>query len=58
LLKLPRISLLVVDEARIIVALVEILEDGREDLGLLIRQRDLLALRVEHLVLQHALEEG
>lgn len=56
-LELPRVTLLIVDEARIVVALVEIFEDRREDLGLFIRQGDLLALRVKHLVLHHGLEE-
>ncbi len=58
LLQLPRVPLLVVDQARIVIGLVKILEDGREDLGFFVGQRDLLGLRVHHLVLQDALEEG
>lgn len=58
LLQLPRVALLVVDEAGIVVALVKVLENRREDLGLFVRQGNLLALRVEHLILEDALEEG
>lgn len=58
LLQLPRVALLVVDEAGVVVALVEVLENRREDLGLFVRQGNLLALGVEHLILEDALEEG
>ncbi len=58
LLQLPRVPLLVVHKARVVVGLVEILENGREHLGLFVGQRNLLGLRVHHLVLQDALEEG
>ena len=56
-LQLPRVSLLVVEKTRVVVAFVEILEDRREHLGLFIGQRNLLTLRIQHLVLQHGLEE-
>jgi len=36
----PRVALLVVQEARVVVALVEVLEDGREDLWLLVWEAD------------------
>jgi hypothetical protein len=58
LFQLPRVPLLVVHQARVVVALVEELEDGREDFGFFVGQRDLLGLRVHQLVLQDALEEG
>jgi hypothetical protein len=58
LLQLPRVALLVVNEAGIVVALVEVLENRREDLGLFVRQGNLLALGVEHLILEDTLEEG
>lgn len=57
LFQLPRVALLAVHQPRIVVALVQVLENGREDLGFFIGQRDLLVLRVHHLVLEHALEE-
>jgi hypothetical protein len=45
LLNLPRVTLLVVDQARIVVALVHVLEDRAEDLGLLLGEMDTLAAR-------------
>lgn len=54
----PRVPLLVVDQAWVVIPLVEILKDGREDFGFFIGQRDLFCLRVEHLVLQDTLKEG
>ncbi len=56
LLDLPGVPALVLDEAGVIVALVEVLEHGREDLGLLVGQVDALALRVHILALQGLLE--
>ena len=41
-LDLPCVPTLVVDQSRRVVTLVQVLEDGREDLGLLIRQGDAL----------------
>lgn len=43
-LHLPRVAALVVDQARVVVALVEVLEHGGEDLGLLVRQVDALGV--------------
>ncbi len=57
-LELPRVSVLVVQQARVVVALVEVLEDGAEDLRFLVRQRDPLALRLEVVAGQDLLEEG
>jgi len=57
-LQLPRVALLVVDEPRRVVAFVEILENRREDLGLLVGQRNLLGLRVCQLVVEDGLKEG
>lgn len=68
LLELPRVVALVVQEARIVVALVEVFEDGGEDLGLVFGQGDaarrtagasgLLVLFVEDLAVQDLLEVG
>ena len=57
LFELPRVSLLVVNQTRIIIAFVEILEHRREYFGLFVRQSNLLVLRIHHLALQHTLEE-
>lgn len=56
-LELPRVAVLVVQQAGVVVALVEVLEDGREDLGLLVRERNPLALCLEVLVPAGLLEE-
>lgn len=58
LLHLPRVALLVMHEAGEVIALVEILEDRREDLRLFVGQGDLLRLGVKHLVLKDVEEEG
>ena len=44
-LELPRIAALVVDEAGVVVALVEVLEDRREDFGLVVGQGNALGCR-------------
>ncbi len=49
ILELPRIPALVVADGRIVVALVEILEDAREDLGIIIGQVDALGVSLEEL---------
>lgn len=41
-LNLPRVTALVVHQARVVVALVEVLQHGREDLGLLVGEGDAL----------------
>jgi hypothetical protein len=57
LLQLPRVALLVVNETWVVVALVEVFENGREDFGFFVGKGYLLGLRVHHLVLQDTLEE-
>lgn len=49
LLELPRVPAFVVQQARVVVALVEILEDGRKDLGELFGQIDPLGAGFEEL---------
>lgn len=44
-LKLPRVVALVMDEARVVVALVEVLEHRREDFGLVVGQDNALGCR-------------
>ena len=44
LFQLPRVATFVVHQTRVVVSLVEVLEDGREDLWLVVRQMDTLAL--------------
>lgn len=57
-LQLPRVLPLIVDEARVVVAFVEILEDRGEDLGLFVRQRDALRRCFHELSAAGGLEEG
>ena len=57
LFNLPRVPPLVVHQTRVVVAFVEILENRREDLGLLIGKRDLLVLRVHHLPFEDIVKE-
>ena len=57
-LNLPRVAALVVREAREVVALVEVLEDGAEDLGLLVGERDALGRRVHVRGAQRLREKG
>lgn len=40
-LKLPRVSSLILNQTRVVIALVEVFQDRTEDLGLLVRKRDL-----------------
>ena len=56
-LELPRVAALVVHEARVVVALVEELEHGREDLGLLVGQGEALCLGFHELAAEGVLEE-
>jgi len=56
-LELPRVAVLVVQQAGVVVALVEVLENGREDLGFFVGKRNPLALRIEVLVPADALKE-
>lgn len=57
-LETPAVPLLVMLQTGVVVALVEVLEDGREDLGLLIRKVDPPGRRVEELALADGLEVG
>lgn len=57
-LDLPCVSALVVDQSGGVVALVQVLEDGREDLGLLIRQGDALARGLHVLRAQAGSQDG
>ena len=57
-LKLIRIAPLAVNEARVVITLVEKLEDGAEDLGLFIRKGNLLGDGVHVSVTQGRSEEG
>lgn len=45
LFNLPRVSLLIVNQARIVVPLVHVFQDGREDFRLLVGQVDTLVVR-------------
>ena len=56
-LQLPRILPLIMDQPGIIIPLVEIFEDGGEDLGLLVGEVDLLALGFHELPPAGRLEE-
>jgi hypothetical protein len=56
-LQLPRIPPLIMDQPGIIIPLVEIFEDGGEDLRLLVGEIDLLALRFHELPPAGSLEE-
>lgn len=58
LLQFPRVPLLVVYQPGEVVTLVKKLENGRENLGFFVGERDLLSLRVHQLVFQDALKEG
>jgi hypothetical protein len=49
---------LVVDQARVVVALVQVLENGRENLGLLVGQVYPLVGRLEELAAAGCLEPG
>lgn len=57
-LDLPSVSALVVDQPGGVVALVQVLEDGREDLGLLVRQGDALARGLHVLRAQGGSQDG
>lgn len=57
-LELPRVAALVVQQAGIVVALIEVLEDGGEGLGFLVGQGDALGLGLEILLTAGLLEEG
>lgn len=57
-LELPRVAVPVVDEAGVVVTLVEVLEDGGEDLGFFVGEGYSLALRLEELASAGGLEEG
>jgi hypothetical protein len=58
LLNLPRVPPLIVDQTWIVVALVEKLENGREDLWFLVWQRNpLVVLRIHNLPSQDVVEE-
>jgi len=57
ILELPRVAVLVVHQAGVVVALVEVLEDGAEDLRLLIGERDPPVLRIRNGPAQDPVEE-
>lgn len=57
-LELPRVAVPVVHQAGIVIALVEILEDGRKDLGLLVREGDSLVHDIQGFPLARRLEKG
>lgn len=57
-LQLPRVAPLAVHEPRVVVALVEELEDGRKNLRLLVRQRDASGVAVGDILVEGRLEEG
>jgi hypothetical protein len=56
-LKLPRIPPLIMDQPRIVVAFVEVFEDGGEDLGFFVWEGDSLACCFEELASAGCLEE-
>lgn len=57
-LNLPRVAALVVHQARVVVALVEVLEHGAKDLGLLVGEGDALGGGVHVPVPEGVAEEG
>jgi hypothetical protein len=57
-LDLPRISPLVVDQPRIIIAFVEVFENGGKDFGLFVWEGDAFARRFHELASAGGLEEG
>lgn len=57
-LDLPCVATLVVDQARRVVALVQVLEDRREDLGLLVREGEALARGLHVLRAQGGSQDG
>lgn len=57
-LELPSVSVLVMDQAGVVVTLVEVLENGGEDLGFLVREGDPLTLHVVKLAPARGVEEG
>ena len=58
LFKLPRVAPLVVEEARVVVAFVEVFEDGGEDLGELFGEVDPFGAGLEELAAADGGEEG
>jgi hypothetical protein len=58
ILELPRVAVPAVDEAWVVVTLVEILEDGGENLWLLVGESDSPALGVEEAAAADAIEKG
>jgi conjugal transfer/entry exclusion protein len=58
LLNLPRVPLLIVDQARVIVAFVEEFQDRREYLGFFVGECDPLVVGVRHVSCQDTVEEG
>ena len=56
-LDLPRVSPLIMDQPRIIIAFVEIFEDGREDLGFFVWEGDSFVRRFEELASAGCLEK-
>ena len=57
-LELPRVAVPVVDKARVVVTLVEVLEDGGEDLGFFVGEGDPPALRIKVAAAAGVVEEG
>lgn len=57
-LELPRVLALVVHEVGVVVAFVEVLKHGGEDLGLLVRQGDAFGGGLHELAAAGGVEEG
>jgi hypothetical protein len=57
-LEVPAVTLLVVLHARVVVALVQVFEDRREDFGLLIGKIDALVGTLEKLAITEGLKPG
>lgn len=56
-LELPRVAALAVDEAWVVVTLIQELKHGREDFGLFVRKRDALRVALGEVLVQSRLEE-
>lgn len=57
-LELPRVAALAVDEAWVVVTLIQELKHGREDFGLFVRKRDALRVALGEVLMQSRLEKG